>query len=132
MPQLTLKDLERINHDDLRKFAIDEGISIPEDIKTKKALVPFLLKQLQSKEQEDNEETKKDEMQVAQDSIEVVSAAIDEVVDSAEKSSQTVAGIKVEEPDDLLGRVRYIDTPTAHGIIRYDRKTHSSTLLPNE
>ena len=71
-------------------------------------------------------------MQVAQDSIEAVSAAIDEVVDSAEKSSQTVAGIKVEEPDDLLGRVRYIDTPTAHGIIRYDRKTHSSTLLPNE
>lgn len=130
MTQLTVKDLDRINHPDLRKFAIDEGIKIPEEIKTKKDLVPFLFEQLQSKEQQEAvEETKEDEEQVAKETIEEFSAASDELEVSAEKVNHSVSEIKAEEPDEFLGRVRYIDTPTANGIMRYDRKTHSSTLV---
>lgn len=131
MDKLTAQELDKIKHDDLRKFAIDEGIDVPEEIKTKRELIPFLLEQLQSKEQDTDEEVKVNEVQVAQNSFTEVSDAANELGVSSEKSSDSLSKIEVEEPDKWLGKVRYIDTQTAAGTIRYDRETHSSTLIPH-
>lgn len=124
--QFTMKELDILKHDDLRKFAVDQGIEIPAEITTKKALVPYLYdilnKPPEVDEQEQLEEETDDEVQTDEDTS-------DEESESAEGDpEETNLDQEPAEADDEVER--FIRTETSNGVLVYDRKTHSAVMKP--
>lgn len=122
----TMKELDILKHDDLRKFAVSQGIEIPAEISTKKALVPYLYEIL-NKPPEANkddlpEETNQTDEQMDEDSS-------DEEFESTEDNAKET--VSDQEPtEDEEEHNRYIRTETANGVLVYDRKTHSAEMEP--
>lgn len=122
--QFSMKDLDILKHDDLRKFAVDQGIEIPAEITTKKALVPYLYEILNKPPEVDEQEQLEKETDVEAQTDEDTS---DEEPESAEGDPEETNSD--QEPDEAEDDVdRYIRTETSNGVLVYDRKNHSAVM----
>ncbi|MFR3684213.1 MAG: hypothetical protein ACLTXM_04140 [Enterococcus sp.] len=125
MEELSLKELESIKHDDLRKFARDAGIEVPEEITTKKALVPYLFEKLnEEKDQQESQEQIIDQG----DQLKEESTEHDNGVNQSEEES----GDEPQTKDDPQDEEPPIEIAAATGRLVYDRKTHSAKMIPYE
>lgn len=118
-----MKELESIKHDDLRKFAQDAGIEIPDEITTKKALVPYLFEKLnEEKEQQEPDE----QINALDDQQQEEHTEPNDEEDQSEEEPaddpQPEDNGEIEEPP--------IEIPAATGRLVYDRKTHSAIMIP--
>ncbi|MCU7356819.1 hypothetical protein [Enterococcus dispar] len=125
--QFTMKELDILKHDDLRKFAVDQGIEIPVDITTKKALVPYLYEILNKPPEVDEQEQSEKKIDEAENQTD--EDASDQEPRSAEDDlEETDSDQETAETEDEADR--YIRTETSNGVLVYDRKTHSAVMEP--
>ena len=121
--QFTMEELDILKHDDLRKFAVDQGIEIPANITTKKALVPYLYEIL-NKPPETHEQKQSEKIA---DEVQTYKDTRDDEPESSEGVPEETDSD--QEPDEAEDDVdRYIRTETSNGVLVYDRKTHSAVM----
>ncbi|MFR3686561.1 MAG: hypothetical protein ACLTXM_16180 [Enterococcus sp.] len=123
MEELSLKELESIKHDDLRKFARDADIEVPEEITTKKALVPYLFEKLnEEKEQQESQEQINDQVDPSQEEL-------SEQEEGDDQPKEEPAG-DPQVGEDTQAEVAAIEVRAATGRLVYDRQTHSAKMIP--
>lgn len=114
------EELEMLTATDLRKFAADENIKIPGNVKSKPALVDFIFDEI-------NEEKPKSK---DEDSA-VTNQPVTEAIESNSEPDESVPAAGDESKEDDSEKEATVETITAYGKLVYDRKTGKSEMIPN-